>query len=377
LLQKAVCTILIVKYLSKILSIVMRFDFLLPFVGICAITVAGCGNSKKNLSENIIHVKTITVDSASFSGGRSYPGTIEEGSGTSLSFASMGTVKAIYVSEGQNVRAGQLIGMLDSTTTSNSLALAKAATNQARAAYDQAEDAYKRMQRLHESKVITEIQWVEVQTKYNQAKQLLVQAQSTENIARKGLRDTRLSAPFSGYISKKIVDAGQNVTPGMPVVKLVDINKVKVSISVPEDDLASISEGQRVRFSVNSLGDKTFTGIISEIGVSADLISRQYDVKALVDNPDHALLPGMVCDVFMESSSNDSSLCLPANVIQIDIDNKPFVWTVRDGKALKTYVKIGENVGENITIEDGLQSGDEVIVEGQHKVSNGTKIMVD
>jgi membrane fusion protein (multidrug efflux system) len=355
----------------------MRFDFLLPFVGICAIAVTGCGNSKKNVSENIIHVKTITVDSSSFSGGRSYPGTIEEGSGTSLSFASMGTVKAIYVSEGQNVRAGQLIGMLDSTTTSNSLALAKAATNQARAAYDQAEDAYKRMQRLHESKVITEMQWVEVQTKYNEAKQLLVQAQSTENIARKGLRDTRLTAPFSGYVSKKIVDAGQNVTPGMPVVKLVDIDKVKVSISVPEDDLSSISEGQQIRFNVNSLGGRTFTGEISEIGVSADMISRQYDVKALVDNPDHVLLPGMVCDVFAESSGDDSSLYLPANVIQIDIDNKPFVWTVRDGKAQKAYVKIGENVGENITIEDGLESGDEVIVEGQHKVSNGTKITVE
>jgi RND family efflux transporter MFP subunit len=350
---------------------------LLSVAVVFAIAVAGCGNQKKNVSENVIHVRTMTVDSASFQAGRSYPGTVEEGSGSSLSFANMGTVKAIYVNEGQNVKAGQLIGMLDSTTTSNSLALAKAATDQAREAFNQAEDAYGRMKKLHDNKVISEMQWVEVETKYNQARQLLVQAQSSENIARKGLKDTRLTAPFSGYVSRKYVDAGQNVTPGMPVVKLVDIDKVKVCISVPEDDLASVSEGQAIRFSVSSLGGRTFTGTISETGVSADPISRQYEVKASVDNPGHALLPGMVCDVFAESSGDDAGLCLPANVIQIDMDNRPFVWTVRDGKALKTYVEIGENVGENITILGGLRSGDEVIVEGQHKVSNGTEIKID
>lgn len=335
---------------------------------------ASCGKGKKEQVENVVKVKTAVVGTAAEIGEQSYSGTIEEKNGSELSFAGMGTIKEIYVHEGQNVKAGQLIGILDATTNSNALTMAKASTAQALESLRQAEDAYKRMKMLHDNGSLTEIKWVEVQTKVSQARQLVQQAQASEKIARKGLSDTHLTAPFSGYISKKAAEVGQNVTPGMPIVKLVKIDQVNVKISVPENEIAKIHIGQNVQFSVSSLENTIFNGKLTEKGVAADPLSRQYEVKALAQNPSHKLLPGMVCDVYTTTTSQEQSISIPANVIQIDIDNKPFVWTVKRGKAHKQSVLLGENIGENVTIKSGLYKGQQIIVEGQQKVSNGTSV---
>ena len=82
----------------------------------------------------------------------------------------------------------------------------------------------------------------------------------------------------------------------------------------------------------------------------------------------------MFCDVYVLSSSIVSAITLPANIIQIDIDNRPFIWTVVNGVARKTNVTLGESVGDNVQIVGGLSSKDKVIIEGQQKVSNGMKV---
>ena len=70
----------------------------------------------------------------------------------------------------------------------------------------------------------------------------------------------------------------------------------------------------------------------------------------------------------------EEAMTLPAEIIQIDADNRPFVWTVVDGKAQKAYVTLGQNIGDNVQIAEGLKAGDKVICEGQQKVSNGLEV---
>lgn len=340
-----------------------------------AVTLLASGCSKEQPKEkNIVKVKTVAISQTNISGEQSYAGSIEEESGTSLSFAGMGTIKSLNVHEGQNVSAGQLIGEIDASSSSNAVTMAHATTLQAQDALKQAQDAYTRMKMLHDNGSLPEMKWVEVETKVSQAKQMLEQALASEKIAQKGLTDTKLTAPFSGYISQKQAEVGQNVTPGQPVATLVKIDRVNVKISVPEDEIAKIKVGQKVSFQVASLGNTTFTGIISEKSVTADPISRAYTVKASIQNGNHKLLPGMVCDVYTSTGNQVMGLMLPANIIQIDIDNKPFVWTVQNGTAKRISVELGENVGENIIIKGGLSQGEKVIVEGQQKVSNGMKV---
>ena len=162
--------------------------------------------------------------------------------------------------------AGQLIGELDPTTMQNAYAISKTAL-------EQAQDTYNRMKELHDDGSLPEMQWIAVE---NQLKT----AVASEAMAKKTLTDTKLYAPFSGYIAEKNAEVGQIAAPGMSVVKLVSIGSVKVKISVPEDDVQRIKKGSSMKIIVPALGNREFSGNVTERGVSADPRSRTYEVKA-------------------------------------------------------------------------------------------------
>lgn len=331
--------------------------------------LGSCSEKKgQEATVNPVKVKTMTVQQQSADALQSYSGTIEELNGSSLSFASVGTLKRVSVSEGQMVRQGQLIASIDETSL-------QSAYEAALAAKEQALDAEERMRLLHDAGSLPEIKWIEVQTQVRQAL-------SAEKMAKKALTDTRLYAPFSGFVAEKQAEAGQSVAPGVPIVKLVKIDRVKVSINVPEEEIAQIRTGQVLQVGVQALSGKRFEAKVSEKGVAADALSRSYLVKAVIQNPQHELLPGMIAEVGLGAAielqhTGQTIVKLPAEIIQIDADNHPFVWTVADGKARKTHVILGQNIGDMVQIAEGLKAGDKVICEGQQKVSNGMTVIDD
>lgn len=335
--------------------------------------MSSCGNKKEEAKNLEVRVKTMKVGESIATSGNSYAGTIEGTHAVMLSFSAAGTIKSLDLSEGQAVSKGQQLGYVDATSNANALTAAQATTRQALDALAQAEDAYKRMKKLHDNGSLPDIKWVDAETKLSQAQSAVRQARATESIAHKGLTDTRLTAPFSGYISKKIAEIGQNVMPGSPVAELVKIDQVKVKISVPETDIDKVHNGQSVVFTVASLGNSRFTGRVIEKGVDADPLARTYDVTAIVSNPGHRLLPGMVCDVALAQNSSSRTV-LPANLIQIDDESQPFIWTVVNGKAHKQQLTLGENVGDYVVVLGGLDMNADVICNGQQKVSEGMKV---
>lgn len=336
--------------------------YLLPLATVlCSIMLQSCSDNKPVATVQPIKVVAQEIKALPIDGSASFSGTVEEESGSAISFSAMGTVERVYVEAGQTVGKGTLIATIDPATARN-------AYDATLAARQQAEDAYARMKQLHDAGSLPEIQWIEVQSK-------LRQAISSEQIAKKSLTDCKLYAPFAGYISEKPVEAGQNVIPGMTVAKIVKIDRVKIKISVPEDEIASVKKGQMVTVWVDALGGRQYTGRVTERGVVANPLSRSYDVKVTIDNPRHELLPGMVCLAsFADSNSSATAVMLPARIVQIDIDNRPFVWIIQKGTAHKNYVTTGDSHGDNVVITSGLQQGDKVIVNGQQKVSEGTAI---
>lgn len=343
-------------------------------MALCLVT-GSCSQKKERENEKPVSVVTARVALSPLRGSRTYSATVEEMAGTSLSLPLGGTLKTVAVEEGQQVRRGQLIAVADGASQQSSYQMAVAATRQAQDALHQAQDAYKRMKLLHDNGSLPEIQWVDIQTKLSQAEGMVKQTKSAELIARKGLADMRLTAPFAGYISQKSAEVGQNVLPGQPVAKLVKIDQVKIKMAVPEDEIAGIHQGDRISGTVAALGHRHFSGIIKEKAVSADALSRSYEVTAIVDNPRHLLLPGMVCNVVAGARSDRMGLVIPADIVQIDEQNRTFVWVVVQGKARRAFVSLKETVGNNITVASGLHEGDILIVKGQQKVSNGTLVV--
>lgn len=326
------------------------------------IGLTGCGNQEVRKNEPV-RVKVRTVQMQPIQGVQGFSGTIEEMTGSTLSFTVNGTLTQIRVSAGQRVKQGELIASVDDVTLRNSHTLAVAAL-------EQAEDAYARMKQLHASNSLPEIQWTEVQSK-------LKQARSAEQISRKNLEDSRLYAPFSGIIAEKNVEVGQNVMPGSPVVRLVGVEQVKVKISVPENEIAHVHIGQPAHIHVSALDGKVFEGRIVEKGIAAHPLSRSYEVKALVKNDTGELLPGMICEMELQQEQTRNSVLLPNHIIQLDNENHPFVWVNQSGKATKRHVTIGELGSRGVFITSGLAPGEEVIVEGQQKVSENMDITTE
>ena len=342
-------------------------------VAVCLSLLASCGKKEsKQEAVEAVNVKEMTVGENSspvMDGNYGYSGTVEEVSGSSLSFTTGGTIMQLKVKVGDRVSKGQLIASVDPTQVKNSYEMAHATKMQA-------EDAYKRMKQLHDKGSLPEIKWVEAQSQ-------LQQAVSAESIAKKSLADCNLYAPFSGVVSEKYAEVGQNAAPGMPVVKLVTTKALNVKISVPESEMANIHVRQRARIQVQALDSKQYEGYVIEKGVIADPISRSYCVKIRVEGTDNDLLPGMVSQVSLAkidaslSSNGGATILIPASLVQIADDNSRFVWIDEGGKAVRRSIILGEYRSNGVVVTSGLKSGDKVIVEGQQKVSTGVRVKND
>ena len=358
-------------------------------MAVATMLLIACGKKQDDGAESrSIAVQTVTIGATAEWDGQGYSGTIEELSGTSLSFPTGGTIKTINVSEGQMVSRGQVIATIDASTMNNSMDVAKSTTSQAsdmvqqaQATYNQTKDAYDRMKILHDNGSLPEIKWIEVETRLQQAETALRtaesglrSAQASQRIAQKGVSDTRLTAPTSGYVSQKYAEVGQNVLPGAAVVKIVQIDRVKVSISVPESEVSQFVVGQHLSVRVSAVEGGVYDAVVTEKGVSADPLSRSYQIKAIINNSNHRLLPGMVCEVTDSRGGETSIISVPAMIVQIDADNRPFVWTVVDDKAQKAYLTLGQNVSDRVQVIGGLAAGQKVIIEGQQKVSTGMSV---
>lgn len=333
---------------------------------LCALTLwltSACSQHQAYQTEALV-VETETVSASQEAGQQSYVGTIEEEEAVSVSFTSMGTLKRVLVSEGQNVSAGQLLAELDDTQARNMLEGAEASVRQA-------EDAIGRYKQLYEKGSLAESQWVEAQSKLDQARASLKAAQ-------KNLEDCQLKAPTAGVIGQKQLTAGATALPSQPVVTIYKIGNVKVRVAIPEREMAAITASTPSQIQVAAAGVSVAGGRI-EKGVVADGLTHTYDIRIVTPNSERRLLPGMVCNVTLGLTASASEpaaevLTLPIRCIQQAADGQHFVWVATEGHAHRQPVTLGATLGNRIEVASGLQRGMRVIVTGYQKVSEGSEV---
>ncbi len=340
----------------------MRLLKILP-LALIAVGVAGCSEKNTASTEKAgIPVSVISASMSATENSRTYVGTVEELSGSMLSFEVNGNVERIAVDAGDKVRKGQVLASLNEASM-------RSMHDAALATLNQAQDAYRRYEQLYKEKSLPDIKWIEVESKLQQAK-------STESIARKNLEDCVLHAPFSGYIASREVEPGMNVMPGQPVLKLVNIDEVKVKVSVPENEIAQISIGEKANFTVAALDGRSYAATVSEKSPVANAISHTYEVKMQLANADGQLLPGMICSVAIAPKNSMAAIVIPVESVKVDDSGARFVWIEKGGKAWKRRVAVGNFAGNGIEIRSGLTAGEHVITSGSDKVSDGMKVVV-
>src|SRR5690606_1071275 len=252
-------------------------------------------------------------------------GTLRANESVDVTAKTADRVVAIRFEEGQQVQAGQVLVELDSTEERADLAAAEAALLDSRSQFN-------RSRELFETRVLSEAQLDQLQA-------TLSTNEARVAAARSRLNDSIIKAPFSGRVGLRNVSLGSLVQPGTVITTLDDLSVMKLDFAVPEVFLATLAPGQEVGARSVAYPDEVFRGRVSSIGTRVDTTTRSVPVRALIDNPDGRLRPGMFMTVRLVRSEGEAMM-LPEAAIVPEGD-RHYVFVVEEGQARRREVEIG------------------------------------
>lgn len=333
------------------------------FILIFILLGAGCGKTKPDHNQTSaavnVTVKRITVSSKSLI--LEYSGTIEADNRVSIGFSVPGRVNAVLVQEGQHVDRGQLLASIEQNSYQNNFIVANAGL-------EQAQDNFSRFDQLYQKGSLPERDYIASKTG-------LAQAKANKETASKNLIDTKLYASFSGIITQKLTEEGATAAPGIPAFTIVKTDKVYAVASINENEISSLKIGADAKITIPSL-DKSINGKVTIINPQADDMSKTYTVKIRLENLNGELLPGMIADISINTEKEQNAIVIPAESVVRDPDNINYVFIARaNNTAFKKRVIISKMTGtSDVVVTEGLRAGDQLIVNGQTNLEDGTLI---
>jgi len=291
-------------------------------------------------------------------------GEVEARRSVNLGFEVPGTVVRVLVEEGQSVQPGQALAELDDVTYRLNLGLAEAQADLAR-------DAHARAEQLLAAQGLPPADFF-------RAEVALRQAALQVDLARKQVADTRLIASSAGIVARRGVNEGEQVGPGVPVFTVVTIDPAQVRVGVPAADITSVRVGQAVSLRFPSLPNTVFDGRIELVGVVADPISRTYSVKIGLPNPAGALRPGMIAEASIRKESRVSMTTVPGEAVIPDPERAGgvlvFVYEPGEERVYSRRIRVGTVMGQEVEVLGGLDGNELVVVGGQHRVRDGSRV---
>jgi len=205
--------------------------------------------------------------------------------------------------------------------------------------------------------------------------------EATLRLADTNLGNTRLLAPFAGYVAQRNLDPGAAVsaqsagtsTTSLGILLIQDISSVRVQIEVPERQIARVGVGTQVRITVDPYKSETFGGAVGRVVHSLDPRTRTMGVEVDVPNRDGRLKPGMFARVDLVVERRRGAMTIPVEALRVG-EAKPSVMAVRKGAVEAVVVELGIADGERIEVVRGLADGDQVILQGKDLVKAGQKV---
>jgi len=341
------------------------------FISIAAVVLIGLtvfkllSNSQEAKSKIYIHdmdaavlVDTDQPQQHTFESAFSYLGVFEPMHQNNIAAEGSGKLIELLVNEGDQVSKGQVIAKLDDELIS--LQIENAKLNIA-----QLKNHNLRFANLRKEQAVSSMEAEKMELALKSAEVQLKQLQ-------KQLRGTKVLAPFSGVVTKKMADLGSMVMPGTPIVELTDISQLKLVISVPERDVLKFKKGQKVNVAVDAQ-DATISGSIYSISVQADAL-HNFKVQVLVNNSNtNKILSGMYGNVALDNNAKIVALAVPRKAL-IGSTKNPQIYVVRNGKVQLTPFSPGAADGNFLEVVSGLTSADEIVVKGQVNLEDGMNI---
>ena len=304
-----------------------------------------------------------------------FPAQISPSQKTVLAFKYAGKIKSINFESGDFVKKGQVIAIIDDTDYKVNLDAFSKKYEAAKAVAQNAEQQFARAETLYKGDALAKKDYDNALMQRNVAISTFKEASAGLQNARNTLNDTKIVAPYDGYIDKKVVDVGTVVPEGGPVVSFISNEITDISVNASVRDIEYIKNAENIVFK-DSGSDKIYS----------------LKIKSVAQNPDSINLTYPVVFTFSELSENDKFLSGQTGTVTIVVKNKgkeeiliPInavfedkgsnVYLFKDGKAIKTPIELGElRETDKISVVKGLKTGDKVIVAGVSKLADGDKV---
>lgn len=343
-------------------------------VAVAALGLAGC-NAASRADEaaaqdsafvKLVNVEVAPIRASDFVGHIRITGEVEALRDVVVSAEESGVIERFYREKGSYLRKGEVLARIDDRLLRSQV---KEAESQAALAAER----FERYRRLwEEEKIGTEMDFLEA--KY----QADLEAARLESL-RTRLERTRIAAPVSGVFDERYVDEGEMVAPGVPVARIVEVGRVKITGGVPERYAGTVAPGDTARVTLDVLSGRRFPGTLSYVGTAVDPDNRTFPIEVVMDNPDGRVKPHMVADLEIVNQRLPGAIVIPQDaVIRTEDGYQVFVAVERDGAAFAEArtVRLGPSSGDQTVIHEGLREGDRLIVRGHKKVDAGDRLRI-
>lgn len=277
-----------------------------------------------------------------------------------------GRLIKLNVNEGQNVKKGRLLALIDDAGLKDQL-------EQSKLQLDLAKTTFERTERLWEQKIGSEMMYLEAKTRYKSAfKQV---SQIKQQLSR-----TKVYAPFDGIIDEIPARLGSNLVPGVtPILRIINLNSMYVESDVPENYLPNIIKGSKALVTIPALNQIQTT----QIQLTGNYIApsnRTFRIEAPIKNSNGLIKPNLNARLSIVDYTNQKAILVPQRVIREDAKGEPYVFVLKKPEENQGYttekrkIILGKNKKEMIEITKGLTSDELVVDEGVSLVVENQKV---
>jgi len=277
-----------------------------------------------------------------------------------------GRLNQILVKEGQEVKKGTLLAVIDDAGLQDQL-------DQMKLQLQLVKTTFERTQRLWDQKIGSEMMYLEAKTRFKSQQKQVAQM-------RNQLSKTRIYAPFSGVIDEIIARKGSALTPGMtPIMRIVNLDNMYVESDVPENYLANITKGSFAKVSIPVLNETQNT-LVRQTGNFIQPNNRTFRVEAPIKNPTGMIKPNLNARISIVDYSNPEALMIPFRVIRENAKRDSFVFILtgqeQDNEYIteQRFVTLGMSKNELVEITKGLNTEDLIVDEGVSLLVTGQKV---
>jgi len=283
-----------------------------------------------------------------------------------------GVVSEIKFENGGVAKKGDVIMKLDASQEEALLRSSEAEAELAR-------QDLERTRGLASQKVVSKSELDAAESKFNRLNAVVDQMRSS-------IRKKTLVAPFDGQLGIRQVNVGQMINAGQQVVPLTSLDRLFADFALPQQYLGQLKPGLEVHVTTDALPGRVFGGKLTAINSMVDPVTRNVSVQATLENPDHALHPGMFAKTEVELPEKHSALVIPGSAVSYApfgdsvfvIEKKKDEKTGKESEVIRQqFVRVGEARGDFVSITNGLKAGETVVGTGVFKLRNGMAVAIN